>query len=435
MMPNRGSSMTAPQRLARAKRFDMKRKPFRQLTILRPVTWLISYPNVWMRRLKINRVGTEAIKPPFLLLCTHHAFIDFMVTTAAIFPYRANYVVAIDGFIGREWLLRLVGGICKRKFTTDLQLIRQIKEVLHTNGDVLALYPEARYTHVGTTAVLPDSLGKMAKLAKVPVVMLNMHGNYLNSPAWNLRKRKVPLEADYSLILTGEELAHLSVDAINERIRGAFEYDEYRYQLEQGIKITVPWRAEGLEKPLYQCAHCKSEYTMYSKGATIGCSACSKVWQIDELGRLAAIAKADDEEDLVTEYSHIPDWYEFQRAQVRAQVAEGRYHLQVEAHVEALPNARGYISLGMATLTHSMEGFTLQGTFDGTPFLLVKPALSMYSCHIEWEYKGKGDCIDLSTLDDTYYIYPKSKNSSVTKIALATEELFNHHRSLALDPS
>ena len=48
----------------------------------------------------------------------------------------------------------------------------------------------------------------------------------------------------------------------------------------------------------------------------------------------------------------------------------------------------------------------------------------MYSCHIEYDYFKKGDCIDLSTLDDTYYLFPKGKDFSVTKIALATEELF-----------
>ena len=48
----------------------------------------------------------------------------------AMFPHPANPIVAIDGFIGREQLLRRVGCICKRKFTSDLILIRQIKGVL-----------------------------------------------------------------------------------------------------------------------------------------------------------------------------------------------------------------------------------------------------------------------------------------------------------------
>ena len=168
----------------------------------------------------------EGLKPPYLLLCTHHAFNDFKVTTAAIFPHRANYVVAIDGFIGREWLLRQVGGICKRKFTNDVQLVRQIRHVLVKHKDILALYPEARYSLVGTNAVLPESLGKMVKLLGVPVVMLNMHGNYLNSPCWNLTPRGNRLEADLSQILTPEELSKATVAEINETINEAFSYDE-----------------------------------------------------------------------------------------------------------------------------------------------------------------------------------------------------------------
>ncbi len=43
----------------------------------------------------------EEIRPPYLLLCNHNAFMDFMAATKAIFSSRANYVVAIDGFILR----------------------------------------------------------------------------------------------------------------------------------------------------------------------------------------------------------------------------------------------------------------------------------------------------------------------------------------------
>ncbi|MDD3424118.1 hypothetical protein [Sphaerochaeta sp.] len=419
--------MTGFEKLQQAKRFDMKKKPIRQRHFLRPVTWLLSYPTVWSHRLKINRINMEGIKPPFLLLCTHHAFIDFKVTTAALFPYRANYVVAIDGFLKREWLLRNAGGICKRKFTNDLQLIRQIREVLAVNKDVLALYPEARYTLVGTTAVLPDSLGKMAKLLGVPVVMLNMHGHYLSSPVWNLKDRGSRIEADYSLLFTKEDLAKSSVSHINAVIRKAFEYDEYRWQKDNKIRISYPKRAEGLHKPLYQCPHCLSEYTTYSEGIHIGCSTCHKKWEMTEYGELRAIQRADDEQLLVTEFPHIPDWYEFERKQVRVQIEAGTYCLKTKVHVEALPNAKGYIPLGDALLIHDMQGFKLEGMFGKEGFLLAKTPLSMYSCHIEYEYFGKGDCIDLSTLEDTYYIYPKEQKFSVTKIALATEELFAYY--------
>lgn len=416
--------MTGIQKLRAEIRFDMVRKPVRQRGFLRPLTWILSFPAVWKRKLKINKVRMDGLKPPYLLLCTHHAFMDFKVTTAAIFPHRANYVVAIDGFIGREWLLRQAGGICKRKFTNDVQLIRQIRHVLMKQGDILALYPEARYSLIGTNAVLPESLGKMAKLLGVPVVVLNMHGNYLQSPCWNLTPRKNRLEADLTQILTPEELKGATVSEINTAINKAFEYDEYRWQKEQGIIIDYPKRAEGLHRVLYQCPHCKTEYRMSSNGAQIMCNACGKVWEMSTLGELEAVKTATDEKALATEFPHIPDWYEFQREQVREEVRQGIYHLTCDVTVDALPNARKYIRLGTAKLTHSMTGFTLKGNFDGEDFLLEKPVASMYSCHIEYDYFGKGDCIDLSTLDDTYYIYPHGTDFSVTKIALATEELF-----------
>ena len=410
-------------------RFDMKKYPIRQRWFLRPITWLVSYPNIWLRHLKIKRSGVEGLKPPYLLLCTHHAFIDFMVTTAAIFPHRANYVVALDGFIRREWLLRNVGGICKRKFTHDLTMIRHMKRVID-NGDILALYPEARYSQIGTTAVLPDSLGKVARFLGAPVAMLNMHGNYLSSPCWNLSKRKLPLSADFTRILTAEETKSLPLDEINQRIRDAFAYDEYRWQKENMIRITYRENARGLHKVLYQCPACLTEYRMNSAGLRLWCEHCGKSWKLSDLGELTA-------ENGQTEYSHLPDWYEFQRAEVRKQIENGVYEFSDEVDIDSLPNARGYINLGKGRLTHNRNGFTLESELPVAALPLHKTPATMYSCHIEYDYDARGDCIVLSTLDDTYYIYPRNIRNCVTKVALATEELFswNQFHSPAAGPA
>ena len=152
-------------------RFNMTRPAERQQNYLRPITWAVSFPEVWSHKTNITKMNMTGLKPPYILLCNHNAFLDFKVATAAIFPARANYVVAIDGFIRREWLMRKVGCICKRKFTNDVTLIRQLKRVTE-NGDVAVIYPEARYSLCGTNAVLPESLGKLSKLLKVPIVTL-----------------------------------------------------------------------------------------------------------------------------------------------------------------------------------------------------------------------------------------------------------------------
>ena len=365
-------------------RFDMKRPPVRTKWYLRPLTYILSAPDTFIHRTKIIRTGTEGLKPPYLMLCNHNAFLDFKVATRTIFPHRANYVVAIDGFIGREELLRNVGCICKRKFTNDVTLIRHLRQVMR-NGDVLVLYPEARYSLCGTTAVLPGSLGKFC-------------------PRGARGGEKPPL--------VRRTLSHVSVAL------------RFGRQKERGIRTPYAKRAEGLHKVLYQCPACGTEFRMASKGTRLFCEACGKSWTMSELGELSA----DTGE---TEFPHIPDWYEWERANVRAQVEAGNYSSGVlPVTVDTLPNAKKFVRLGEGTLVHDMNGFTVRGTdTDGDPFEMIKNVPSLYSCHIEYEYLGKhGDCVDLNTLEDTWYIYPHDCDFSVTKMALATEELYFAYR-------
>ena len=408
-------------------RFDMLEIPRKQK--LRPLAWAISYPDVWKHNAKIQKIDMEGIKPPYILLCNHSAFLDFKVTTAAIFPHRANYVVAIDGFTSptrkgftsREWLLRTVGCICKRKFTNDAILVRQLNRVVK-NGDIAVLYPEARYSLCGTNAVLPESLGKLCKLLKVPVVSLIMHGHHVNSPVWHLGDRGVkPVESELTCLFTAETLANASSEEVNQRINETFAYDDFAWQREKGIHISHPKRAEGLHKVLYQCPHCNAEYQMASEGTALFCKACGKRWEMDELGCLCATSGE-------TEFSHIPDWYEWERKNVRCEVESGSYAFSAPVRVMSLPNASGYIPIGEGTLTHNMDGFTVRGTGVYGDFEMEKPVPSLYSCHIELNYLGKyGDCVDLNTLEDTWYCYPHNCEFSVVKIALATEELYQRH--------
>jgi len=360
----------------------------------------------------------EGLKPPYILLCNHNAFLDFKVATVATFPDRANYVVAIDGFIGREWLMRKVGCICKRKFTNDVTLVRQLKRVAE-NGDVSVIYPEARYSLCGTNSELPESLGKLIKLIKVPVVTLICHGHHINAPFWNTANRHVKgTQAELTQIITAEELKTLSVEEINRRINEKFVYDDFAWQKEKGLEVSYPLRALGLHRVLYQCPHCGAQYHMQSTGKKLRCKDCGKEWEMTELGELRALSGE-------TEFSHIPDWYEWQRANVKAEVENGSYAFTAPVRVCSLPNAKGYIRLGKGTLTHNMNGFVLEGSYRGKPYRLEKSVPSLYACHIEYNYLNKhGDCIDLNTLEDTYYIYPYDCDFSVTKIALATEELF-----------
>ncbi|NLM58575.1 MAG: hypothetical protein GX194_05545 [Clostridium sp.] len=228
--------------------FDRNRIPPKQNLFFMPFIWLACWWVTRKGKLRINKVRMKGLKPPYLVLGTHHAFMDFYVTPLALFPHRANYVSELEGFEAfGEWLYRQAGCLGTRKFVNDLALIKNIQRVIDRKG-ILVLYPEARYANVGTNSKLPESVGKLAKMLKVPVVVINMRGNYLQSPIWNLTKRKeARLDATITQVFTREELAKTTVSEVNEKLQEFLTYDEYQWQYITKQAITYEKRAEGLE--------------------------------------------------------------------------------------------------------------------------------------------------------------------------------------------
>ena len=104
----------------------------------------------------------------------------------------------------------------------------------------------------------------------------------------------------------------------------------------------------------------------------------------------------------------------------------GSYHFESKVRVDALPNADKFIDMGEGYLVHDMDGFKLTFKDEGKEMEIVLPKYDTYGVHIEYEYLHKfGDCVDLNTLTDTFYVYPNGEVPfSVTKISLATEELY-----------
>ena len=405
-------------------RYKTAKYPLHQGLFWTWLIWILSKIALIGKNYKVEKVNMEGLKPPYMMLSNHMHFIDFELAAMATWPYPVSNVVSIDGYVIKWFLLEWIGAIATRKFTTDLHLVKSIRKVLQ-RGDILAMYPEARYTPCGTTAFLPESLGKLVKMNKVPVVAVVHHGNHLYAPFWNFRrKRKVPFHTVFTQILTPEQIEKMSVEEINEALRQALVYDEYRYQKEAGIRITEPDRAEGLHKVLYQCPHCGAEHRMDSKGAELFCTACGKRWHWEETGELRAL-------DGETEFDHIPDWFEWERLQVRKQIEEGTYRFEDEVEVYSLPRVWRYIPLGKAKLTHTPEeGFRLEGEYRGQRYFVQRKPLQINSLHVEYDFGplGKNDFLDISTENDSFYCRPTQPNV-LTKLAFATEELYQ--RSLA----
>ena len=404
------------------KRYKTAKYPIQQPLFIVWLIWILSKIMLIGKKYKVEKINMEGLKPPYFLLSNHMYFIDFELCAMGTLPHRVNNVVSIDGYYRRPWLMELIGAICTRKFTMDLHLIKSINKVLK-RGDILSMYPEARYSPCGTNSYIPDSLGKLIKMNKVPVVAVVHHGNYLHTPFWNYRKpRKVPLHTTMTQILTAEQVKSMSAEEIMAVVKEALTYDDYRYQKENGILITEPFRAEGMHKILYQCPACKVESKMDSKGTEIYCEHCGKRWNLNEDGTLTALNGE-------TEFSHVPDWFKWEREQVREQVRSGKYSFSDDVEVYSLPRAWKFEKLGNAKITHDAEnGFVLVGNYRNSEYKIQRKPLDNNSLHIEYDYcyLKPFDCFDISCENDSFYCYP-TKQNVVTKLGFATEEIYLMH--------
>ena len=406
------------------KRYKTNKYPIRQPIYL---TWLIALLCKIMligKKYKIEKINMEGLKPPYLMLSNHMYFVDFELAALGLFPHRMNNVVNIDGFYRRPWLMEWIGSIGTRKFSNDLHLIKSILHCLK-KGDAVGMYPEARYSACGELAYLPESLGKLIKMAKVPIVAVVHQGNHLHTPFWNWRNpRKVPLHTKIKQILTPEQIKEMSVEEINEVVKKELYYNEYKYQQDNNILITEKFRAEGLHKILYQCPHCLKEGVMASKGEEIYCEECGKRYRFNEDGTLTALEGE-------TEFNQVLDWYHWERSNVREQILNGTYHFEDEVDVYGFPRCWKFIPLGDAKISHSIEhGFVLEGHYNGQDYRIIREPIKANSLHIEFDYcyMKPLDAFFINCEDDSYLCYPKKKNV-VTKLSFAVEELYLLHSS------
>lgn len=399
--------------------FDMRKRPSRQAAFLMPLIWLVSLITVRGTNLKVERQGMKGLKPPYLVLSVHQGFADYGITPLSLFPHRVSYVSDVEGFANYgKWLYRKVGCVPTRRFAGDVSLIRNIEYVVRCNGDSIVVFPEARHSNVGTNSKLPESVGKLIKRLKLPVVIQKIHGSYLSAPIWDEQNtRRVPLRVSLERILTPGEIEICSMKKLTELVNRHFSYDEYQWQYENRIEIDYPNRAQGLHRMLYCCPHCHTEYRMDSKGSEVFCNACGKRWETGVHGRLTA--KTGD-----TEFPHIPDWYEWQRSLVKQEIADGAYQLRIRVKIEALPNEKGFVPLGEGVLEHHAEGFTL--TIAQTGEVLRFYSRRMSSVHTECDYRGQGDCIVLSTHHCCYYLYALTGALGITKIQFAAEAFYEN---------
>lgn len=405
------------------KRFDMNVKPHKPRLYLKIVE-AVAAPFFLMAGGAKVRAEKEVkkLKGPFFILSTHQSFMDFPMILKGIRPKNTTWVMSVEEFRRGNWLMAGIGGMPKRKFSHDIVTAKHILYTLKKLKYPCTIYPEARFEFAGVNERLDGALGKMCKLADVPVVMCMINGNFISSPQWSKHPyRKIRQEAHMYVLFTREQLREMSAEEIQAKIEQAFIKDEYKWQVENNLHVKCKKRANGLHRILYKCPNCGKEFEMNSAGIHLWCNACGAKWEMDTLSRLHGINTDKG-------FSHIPDWYNWEREEVRKEVREGRYHFEDDVRVEDYYSTKvGFLNVGDAHVVHDENGFTFSGTVDGKPFSLNKPVSSMYSVHVEFDFLNRGDAFDIATETTSYFMFLKNAKNYLTKMHFATEELYDYY--------
>ena len=154
---------------------------------------------------------------------------------------------------------------------------------------------------------------------------------------------------------------------------------------------------------------------MEGKGIHLTCGTCGKQYELTPLGQLQASYGE-------TEFSHIPDWYRWERGLVRQELEDGTYRLDVEVDIGMMVDYRAIYMVGKGRLTHSAEGFRLTGC-DGKLQYEQGP-LACYGLYSDYFWYELGDVICIGNQEVLYYCFPRNCGDVVAKTRMAAEELY-----------
>ena len=393
-------------------------KPVKPNILFRTLMLVASLPDIIATGFKANKIGMERLgkKEPAFFLMNHSCFLDLEIVPTVLYPRRFNIVATTDAFIGKAWLLRQIGCISTNKFVTEMNLVRDMMHAGKKLQDSVVMFPEAGYSFDGRAVPMPDSLGKMVKMMGLPLCTIITHGAYSRDPLYNnLQKRRVKVTADVKYLLSADDVAEMSAEDIQAIIDNEFSFDSFAWQRDNKIKIKEKFRADGLNRILYKCPHCLAEGRMIGKGTTLSCPDCGKVYRMDEYGVLSA-------EDGVTEFSHIPDWYDWERRCVREEIERGEYSVDLDCRLLMTLTDYRFYEIGEGRLRHDKNGFVLDGC-DGKLHYEHKP-LSAHTVNSDFYFYQIGDVVSFGNTDGLFYCFPKSKEDIVCKIRFAHEEIY-----------
>ena len=318
-------------------------------------------------------------KGPCIVLSNHQATMDpFFISKA--FPFQLYFYASDDLFnLKVSPLIRyLAAPIPKSKSVADLKAVMISLRVLREGG-AIGITPEGNRTLSGRQWEMGDSVAKLVKTAKVPLVLFNLCGGYGTDPRWGVKiRRGTKFVGRVRRILTPEEYAGMSDEELFGVIKNELDVDDTL----SGERYKSRRRAEYIERALYMCPVCGSIGTIHSHGTGFCCTSCK--------------TEAEYTEDLkisppVGGYSRIYEWYEWERQEIVRRILGGEKISDGDILFRESVKLQKKIKLPGNTVTLDKDSLMISGGGTETryPLAEIDAITAVGKKKFNFYYKGK----------------------------------------------
>ena len=362
-------------------------------------------------------------KQPTILLSSHSSRLEFIYM---IYGFKRNDINMVCGYQniikkGLYGLFIKLGVISKYLYQPDIVCMKNILRVLKRNGAV-GIFPEGIQSTSGSTQPINPATAQFIKRSKANVVISSSVGAYLATNRYSKDRKKGYIGVNYSLVFTPEMLDKLSEEEIYQILLDKIKYNDFENnKILRNKYIGKKSNAFGIDKILYKCPDCKTEFTLETEEDTIVCKHCGLKVKVNEYYDLEPVKCNNIPKD-------IDEWFKWQRRCVRKEILNDDFKLSFDGSICTIKldklrkeeKSKQVLSIGNVTLNN--KGLFFKGSLNGESIDFTFNANSIYSLTLST--KGY---LEFYSDNEYYMIYPKEKNKELIKWTLASEEIHNRY--------
>ncbi len=248
----------------------------------------------------------------FMSVSNHASFFD-----PWLISYPSKQPVSImmneDGFKAKaitRWYLEKVGTFPKKKGATDVRAMKTALKRLKANSPLL-IFPEGQTSWDGETQPIFPGIEKLVKRTNLPLLMINLSGNFISRPWWSSVNRKGTIIVSRKVV-SAETLNSMTPEEVSKMITDYIYNNDCKNEKLQSVEFQCKTPAEGAHRLLWKCPSCNAEDTLVESDNAMICSACNK-----EIVIAPNLTVKESGSDQVVD---IYDWVQFQKRSILSKI-------------------------------------------------------------------------------------------------------------------